>query len=174
MIKRLSTVAALALGASFVLTPSAAHADAAGHCWTDVESGASACFTTFAEVIDDLSGGALVHSGGPETFSQEDAEALDVVAASVPAAIVYEDAAYGGSSNTYVVAGACGTDTTVDYQINISGTAWDDRISSFKSFNSCETKLWTGVYAGSSVGFVPNSSNVGATVNDAGSSLQWR
>jgi hypothetical protein len=174
MIKRLSTAAVLAVGASFLLAPSSAQADPANHCWTDVESGASACFSTFAEVVEDLSGGSFVVRGGPATFSESDARSLAAVASSVPAATVYEDASYGGSSNTYVVAGACGTDTTVDYQVNISGTAWDDRITSFKSFNSCETKLWTGVYAGSSVGFVGNLANVGSTLNDAGSSLQWR
>ena len=175
MKKRLSTAAVLAVGATFVLAPSPAQAAGANHCWTNVSTGESACFATFAEVVSDLSGGELKVSGGPATFSQADATALDVVAlSSVTVAIVYEDAGYGGSSNTYVVAGVCDANSDVDYYTSLVGTAWNDRISSFKSYNACETKLWSGVYAGSGYGWYTNSSNVGVPLNDAASSIQWR
>jgi hypothetical protein len=176
MKKRLSTLAALAVGATCLFAPSAAaQAAEANQCWTDVATGESHCFTTFAAVIEDLSGGAVEVSGDAASFGAADAGALREVTtlASVPAGTVYEDANYGGASNTFVVPSACDASADVDFQVGLAGTAWDNRISSFKGFNSCQTTLWTNTYSGSSYGPTTNSLNVGGTLNDRASSIQW-
>ena len=175
MIKRLSAVAALAVGATCLFAPTATQAAEANQCWTRIDTGESRCFTTFAAVVADLSGGKVKVSGGPSSFSTADASALAAVAASsVTAAIVYEAASYGGASNTYLASSACDSNPDVDHQAGLSGSSWDNRISSFKSYNNCQTTLWTGyTYNGSSYGPQTNSINVGATVNDQGSSMQW-
>lgn len=53
------------------------------------------------------------------------------------------------------------------------GVGWNDRITSFKSYENCATKLWENTFSGSSYGFCVNSTYVGAAMNDRASSMQF-
>jgi len=174
MKKRLSTLTAIAAGVTFLFAPvSPAHAAGAEHCWTNVETGQSRCFATFAEVVSDLSGGRVTVSGGASAFSTRTADAIAAVSSTVTIGVVYENINYGGASNVYVVSEACDTLSDVDYQVNLASTVWNDRISSFESFENCDTKLWSDTYSGTGYGWYTSSLNVGA-INDLTSSIQWR
>jgi hypothetical protein len=87
---------------------------------------------------------------------------------------VFEDANYGGSSYTFTASADCDTNADVDWELSSMPSGWNDRVSSFKSFGQCATKIWHDVsFAGTSYGFVVNSTYVGATLNDEASSIQW-
>lgn len=173
MIKRLSTLAALAVGATCLFSPTAAQAAPANQCWTKVWTGETRCFTTFAAAVADLSGGEVKVSGGAAAFSTADASAVAVAAASYTAMVAYEDSSYGGASNIFQVVNLCDGDAAVENSQSLVGTIWNDRISSFKGYNGCDSKLWSNLWGGSSYGPTLTTTYVGATLNDEASSIQW-
>lgn len=136
------------------------------HCWQDLESGAGGCFDTYAEVLTDIA----LHAAVPRGDTADGITPLSTVIIGQ----VFEDANYGGSSFTFTASGDCDTNVDVDWELSAMPSGWNDRVSSFKSFGQCATKIWQDVgYGGSSYGFVVNSTYVGATLNDQASSIQW-
>ena len=165
---RLAPAAVVAVTATALLSTSPAHAaDTVEHCWLDVETSAGQCFATYAEVLAQLD--ALESEDSQESLSD-----LVSPAASVVIGQVFEDASYGGSSYTFTASSGCDTNADVDWQVSSMPSGWNDRVTSFKSFNQCATRIWSDTgYSGNSYGFVANSTNVGATMNDQTSSIQW-
>jgi len=165
---RLAPASVVAVAATCLLGMSPAYADdSVQHCWQDVESGTSQCFATYAEVLEQLGG-----QDGQD--AQQSLSDLVSPAASVIIGQVFEDASYGGSSFTFTASAGCDTNADVDWQVSSMPAGWNDRVTSFKSFNSCATRIWSNTgYTGNSYGFVVNSTNVGSTMNDQTSSIQW-
>lgn len=53
-------------------------------------------------------------------------------------------------------------------------SGWNDRVSSFKSYGLCATRIWENTnFGGASYGFTVNSTYVGDAMNDRASSIQW-
>lgn len=175
-----STHAAAAALSAALLVISAAPASAAEadqHCWYDLETGLSGCHDTYAKVLDDLSAAgevAVATSYGSDGALVGTASGGVVALASVALGTVYEDLNYGGSSYTFTASSGCDSNADVDWQLSSMPSGWNDRVSSFKSFGQCATRIWADTgYSGSSYGFVANSTYVGSTMNDQASSIQW-
>jgi hypothetical protein len=145
----------------------------------DVESGIQDCFATFALAMADLSDGTLGFDANVETLTQAQAATLGfpiVAASSSPyvLAIVYDNANYGGSSLTFTASGPCDTNADVDWQNANIGSTWNDRISSFKSYSDCQTKIFENAnFGGASYGSVSNTTYVGDAMNDRTTSIKW-
>ena len=88
---------------------------------------------------------------------------------------VYADAGYAsaGGSYTFTSSSDCDTNPDVDYQVAVMPAGWNDRISSFRSYGHCATRLWENTFSGTSYGFTVNSSYVGDAMNDRASSIQF-
>lgn len=86
---------------------------------------------------------------------------------------LYDDAGYGGAYFQITNSAACIGSTV--YQFGpLSSVGWSGRVSSFQSFSSCTTKLWSGAsYNGSSYGYATNASSVGS-MNDLANSVSIR
>ncbi len=66
------------------------------------------------------------------------------------------------------------SNSDVDWQVGSMPYGWNDRVSSFKSFGQCATRIWeNNNFTGASYGYIVNSSYVGAAMNDRASSIQW-
>lgn len=93
---------------------------------------------------------------------------------------LYDNQNYNTAAGYYDIyaAGDCTVSGTgVDYQISDLGT-WRDRVSSFKSFGNCATRLWSstsfsGTAYPSSTTWLASSTYVGATFNDKARSAQF-
>lgn len=174
---RSTHAAAAALGAALLMIGAApaSAADVDRHCWYDLETGLSGCHDTYAEVLDDLT----AEAGAATSYATDGASAATasggvVALASVALGTVYEDLNYGGSSYTFTASSDCDSNADVDWQLSSMPSGWNDRVSSFKSFGQCATRIWADTgYSGSSYGFVANSTYVGSTMNDQASSIQW-
>ncbi|BDZ48628.1 hypothetical protein GCM10025867_08690 [Frondihabitans sucicola] len=86
---------------------------------------------------------------------------------------LYDDASYGGSFFQITNSAACNGSTV--YTLNNLGSyGWSGRVSSFKSFSNCTTKVWQGTTpSGASYGFNTNVANLGA-MNDKAKSAQMK
>jgi hypothetical protein len=149
------------------------------NCWYNVSTHEGACFSTFREVVADITDGRVQFAGVPSAMT--DAVAAEIADGPVPAAApyvlvtVWDDANYQPASTMYTASSGCGTDSGWDWELGNLGTSWNDRISSFKSFSDCSTKLYEDAdYGGSTYGYYVNSSYVGAAMNDRASSIRWR
>ena len=164
-ITRLAPASVAAVAATCLLGMAPAYADdSVQHCWLDVEAATSQCFQTQAEVL------AQIDAQDAQRSQSE----LVSPAATVILGQVFEDANYGGSSYTFTASSGCDTNADVDWQVSSMPSGWNDRVTSFKSFNDCATRIWSDTgYSGSTYGFVVNSTNVGTTMNDQTSSIQW-
>lgn len=86
---------------------------------------------------------------------------------------LYDDANYGGSFFQITNSAAC-NGSTVYTLSNLGSYGWSGRVSSFKSFSNCSTKVWEkSSPGGSSYGFNVNASNLGA-MNDKANSAQMK
>lgn len=174
--KRMScAVGALAAGLiPLAMATSASAATAESHCWMDLSSGQTRCFSSFQRVVDAVSGGRVTVSKGATSLSEaQRAKIAATAAAPYVLGTWFQDANYGGSS--YLVTGNtdCDTNADVDYQIGTMPPGWNDQISSFKSYGLCATRIWENTFSGASYGFYVNSSYVGDAMNDRASSIQW-
>lgn len=86
---------------------------------------------------------------------------------------LFDDAGYGGSFFQITNSSAC-NGSTVWYFGPLGNVGWSGRVSSFKSFSSCTTKLWQGTnYTGASYGYSANAANLGS-MNDKANSVTLR
>lgn len=86
---------------------------------------------------------------------------------------LYDDAGYGGSFFQITNSSACNGSTTW-YFGPLGSVGWSGRVSSFKSFSGCSTKLWQGTgYTGASYGYAVNASSLGS-MNDQANSVTLR
>lgn len=82
-----------------------------------------------------------------------------------------------GTLEIYVAGDCTASATGVDYQIADLGS-WRDRVSSFKSFGNCATRLWSSTSFGgtaypSASGWLASSTYLGAAFNDHARSAQF-
>ena len=86
---------------------------------------------------------------------------------------LYDDANYGGSFFQITNSSACNGSTTWNFG-PLGNVGWSGRVSSFKSFSGCSTKLWQGTsYSGASYGYAVNAASLGS-MNDQANSVTMR
>lgn len=86
---------------------------------------------------------------------------------------LYDDANYGGSFFQITNSSACNGSTTWNFG-PLGNVGWSGRVSSFKSFSGCSTKLWSGTsYSGASYGYTVNAASLGS-MNDQANSVSMR
>ncbi len=165
-------------GAANASTTSASKADdsADTSCWVDADSGQSLCVPAGEDLIAAVqqeagitistSDGATVNGVGGATLRSD--LAVGTLSTSASSAIIselFDDINYGGGSMYLTSSSGCGggLSTLVPY-------GWNDRASSFKSFDGCETAIWQNIgYSGTKLGYATNKSSFGS-MNDAASS----
>lgn len=85
---------------------------------------------------------------------------------------LFDDVDYGGSFFQITNSSGCTGGTW--YFGPLGDVGWSGRVSSFKSFSSCSTKLWQGTdYSGSSYGYTTSATSLG-TMNDRANSVTMR
>lgn len=113
---------------------------------------------TAGAVAGAVAGALAVPAGAKATFVQSQ---------------LFDDAGYGGSYFQITNASAC-NGSSVWYFGPLSTVGWSGRVSSFKSFSGCTTKLWQGTnYTGASFGYSANASTLGS-MNDQANSVTMR
>lgn len=86
---------------------------------------------------------------------------------------LYDDANYGGSFFQITNSSACNGSTTWYYG-PLGNVGWSGRVSSFKSFSNCSTKVWQGTnYTGAAYGYAVNAASLGA-MNDQANSVTMK
>lgn len=148
----------VAVAAALVVPASPAFAaeDPAGdYCWENLDTAEVHCFATEAELAADLARQAFGRSATATLYTL---------------GTFYEDASYGGafylvrSSNSTLCATGSAT-------VNLP-SAWDNRISSFKSWYGCSGTIFDGLAgSGSSYGPSTAAASVGS-MNDRASSVR--
>ena len=146
-------------------------------CWLDVDNGQSLCVPAGVNLISavesetgytiDIPAGTPV-GGVNVSGAQASASLLSTNSTSTVKALsaLYDDINYGGG--TYFMTGtACGGGIA-----NIGDFGWNDRASSFKSFNGCLTAIYQNInYGGTRFGYYTYATSFGS-MNDQASS--WR
>jgi len=75
-----------------------------------------------------------------------------------------------GGSFTVTAASACDASADIDFSVSTMPSGWNDRVSSFQGYNSCQIKLWqNGAFSGSTFGPITYAYSVGALDNQASS-----
>ncbi|MEV6844246.1 peptidase inhibitor family I36 protein [Actinoplanes sp. NPDC051411] len=120
-----------------------------------------------------VSAAAIAVSGGAGAMLMAGpAQAATVVARE------YENANFGGSDYTLQAdeSGLVCTASTDDRDEGLPnvGSAWNDRISSFKVFADCLARHWENAgYSGASLGYAGNTGNMGSAMNDRTTSIEY-
>lgn len=92
-------------------------------------------------------------------------------------AIFYEHADFTGAQLRYYGGSACtATTSDADFSLGVIPSAWNDRISSIRDYNSCDVKIYKGSpFAGDRTGYI-NYGTAGQAVpsgyNDTTSSFR--
>jgi hypothetical protein len=159
-------------------TPPAA---AAGEsCWYAVDTGESLCVKTgedlVAAVAEQKGVRLVIPDGeivsGVEVDARRDAALVPAgIQTTVALSTIYDDNGYGGGS--YTMSTSSGSCATSAYGFtDIGPLGWYGRVSSFTSYGTCKTALFTGTnYSGSSTGYVTSQTSMGS-LNDLAKS--WR
>jgi hypothetical protein len=146
-------------------------------CWADATTGESLCVPAGQDLIAAVQAEAGVSITVPSTLSiggvTGSALSADASLSVTPAVSdgdvvsgIYDDINYGGSVFLLTASGSgCdwGVSSLVPY-------GWNDRASSFKSFNGCKTAVFQNIdYGGTKLGYSTDKSSFGS-MNDAASS----
>jgi hypothetical protein len=147
-------------------------------CWIEATTQESLCVPTGEDLIAavqeqdgitiDVPAGTNV-SGITITAAHSFAAQLSLAATATtePVSIIYDDINYGGGST--IMSSAAGCDAAVP---SLVPYGWNDRASSFKSFNGCLTALYQNInYGGTHVGYSSSKATFGSQ-NDQGSSWE--
>ncbi|GAA3882974.1 hypothetical protein GCM10022381_26550 [Leifsonia kafniensis] len=119
--------------------------------------------------------------GTTATAAATDTATTETAAVAVPVgalatsiqAQLYSDANYGGAYFQITNSAACNGSTTW-YFGPLSNVGWSSKVSSFKSFSNCSTKVWQGSnYSGAAYGYAVNASSLGA-MNDLANSVTMK
>jgi hypothetical protein len=152
-------------------------ATSSSSCWIDLTLGESLCVPAGGDLVgavlaqDDVSiqvPDGLIVGGAAVSTARVNSLLVGVPAPAVTQVVsaIYDDINYGGGT-LLLSATSAGCDWGI---ANLGGYGWNDRASSFKSFNGCTTALYQNInYAGTRVGFTTNKASFG-TQNDQGSS----
>lgn len=88
------------------------------YCWMDVETGVSACHATLAEVVTDISDGAVAVPDSASTLtSQQRTDIAASTAASYVLGIVYASAGYVTPQYMFTGSHDCDTNSDVDWYV---------------------------------------------------------
>jgi hypothetical protein len=180
-----ATLGTAALVAAFSLTggtvanaapPSPSSPDpSTASCWIDADTQQSLCVAAGDDLLAAVQeqdgvtislpagaviGGRTVTAGGAAASLLVPATAQTTIAVS----ILYDDISYGGGS-TVMTGNTCNS-----YISNLGTYGWNDRASSFKSYNGCKTALWQNInFGGTHVGYATSDAAFGS-FNDQASS----
>lgn len=147
-------------------------------CWGDYSSGVTSCFDSTTQMLDAIraaTGHDLVYPANTQASASSTPAPTGPTGkvspqAAYALATIYDDRNYGGGSYTFTDTHST-TCKDYFYNYNTMPSGWDNRVSSFKSFGGCKTRLSENTnQGGASVGPLVNSSYVGDTLNDRASS----
>lgn len=155
-------IAAVLLATAVLLVPAATAAanDTADVCWAPTASQRLVCYpddAAWKDAVYELTGRVVLEEG----------ESARGVLASFTIARLYEDASYGGSIYP-VIASSSTICSTGSQSANLTGS-WNDKVSSFRSYYGCTTRLYENSGQGGSSISGGNVSGLGA-MNDRASS----
>ncbi|MDX2604323.1 hypothetical protein PV379_41955 [Streptomyces caniscabiei] len=121
-----------------------------------------------------LTGAAVLGAVAPAEAAPTNDTTQDVGALAVVHVVLYQHSNYGGASFTLNGDYGCDTNPDVDWQLgSYSPSGWNDMVSSFLGYSSCETRVWEhDNYGGANYGAYTNSGYVGDAMNDKTSSSQ--
>ncbi|UUV34716.1 hypothetical protein NQK81_15110 [Amycolatopsis roodepoortensis] len=152
------------------------------HCVADAAGGAIRCYDSFGESIAAASGGKV--TGVPETAAKPGTaenglmaarieESGKVGAAATVISVLYEHGNFGGAS--LAIHGSPCTEGTVQY-LDYLGNDWNDKISSFQTFNNCHITMYADAYRQGDIQdwYANDSANYGPNMNDRGSSVLYK
>jgi hypothetical protein len=144
-------------------------------CWIDSNTQQSLCVAAGQDLLAavqeqdgvtiSIPAGAVI---GGQTVTAGRAAASLLVSASaqttIAVSILYDDINYGGGS-TVMTGSSCNSGIS-----NLGTYGWNDRASSFKSYNGCWTALWQNInYGGTYIGYAASDAAFGS-FNDQASS----
>jgi hypothetical protein len=160
-------------------TSAAAAGQPATHCVLAAGRVAPRCYGTFPEAIAAATAGRVRTAPADPRTAVADAgfaAALEdgaAILASVVTGIEYANISYGGSTLTLTAPGRCDDSLDADWSYPSLPSGWNDRISSFRSYNNCAQQLFrsTSLTGGALTGILVSTANVGATANDQASSI---
>jgi hypothetical protein len=180
--RRLRILLATGVVLATMLMP--AYADDGEHCayrlmpltrsgtTTDAELELVGCYATYAEALEEGSGGTLRVGSGttPTTLSVPVASAG---ASDVLIGTEWEELGFSQSSNSYFASATCSAQNT--WQVSNVGATWNDRFESGKAFGGCDTnkKFEHADFGGAVRTCTPNCADYAALANEV-SSLRWR
>ena len=183
----MATVGTVTLVAAFTVTGGAAanasspnpssSGPATQSCWLDVATQKSLCVPAGQDLIaavraaDGITLSVPVGTtigGVTQTAGRVAAEALSPASAQVDTVIsgIFDDINYGGGS-LYLSTPGSGCAWSFS---NLGLDGWNDRASSFKSFNGCKTALYQNInFGGTHVGYATNEASFGSFNDEASS-----
>lgn len=165
------TTGALLIAGSPAQAAASARADSGRSevCWSAPGSTAVQCFTddaALAAAVFEQTGTVLVVEGSGFALRLQAG-----VLATYVLARLYEDASYGGTAFVVSSSSSATCTTGGGTQANLPA-AWIDRISSFRSYFSCTTRLAENFAQGGNLyGYFVNAASVGV-LNDEASSYR--
>lgn len=156
-------------------------------CSFDLSTGITTCYDSYQALITDISGGAVTTITSPSQITDDvvatiaGSGAAPRSAAARPAAtastfilsIISAPANYGDPTFTFTQNFPCDTDSGVEANVRNMPAGWNDRLSSFRSFSDCQTKIFENTFSGATLGPLTNSSYVGNALNDRTSSMEF-
>jgi hypothetical protein len=163
------TTGALLLAAGPAHGAGADRADSPGGvCWSASATAAVQCFAddaSLAEAVREQTGTVLVEEGPGSASRSAGLLATYVLAR------LYEHASYGGAAYLVTSTSSATCTTGPGLSANLPA-AWSDRISSFRSYFSCTTRLAANAgQGGATYGYFVDAASVGA-LNDQASSYR--
>jgi hypothetical protein len=152
------------------------------HCSLLAGDGQKArCFATFREAVAFGTGGrvtdaplsAIAAATDPAFTAAVQAPAL--TAANYLLGYEWADLNWTGTSLGLYGSGRCDDSADADFRFPAMPAGWNDRVSSFKSYNNCAQQLFRGTSfsGGALTSIVANMSYVGASANDQASSVTF-
>lgn len=172
------SIAALSIGLVSVggaanASPSEQKMVEAQSCSFDLGTGSLVCVAVGEDlnqaVLEQQNLIVIAPSGARGATSSRAAAPAGALATTVQTQL-YSDANYGGAYFQVTNSAACNGSTTWYYG-PLSNVGWSSKVSSFKSFSGCSTKVWQGGnYTGASYGYAVNAASLGA-MNDLANSV---
>ncbi len=87
---------------------------------------------------------------------------------------LFDDANRTGVYYEVVASGPCDTNADLDWEVANIGSAWNDRVSSFQGYSSCQVRVYENAsYGGASYGTYTSTDNVGEAMNDRTTSMRF-
>ncbi|GAA4236140.1 hypothetical protein GCM10022254_45060 [Actinomadura meridiana] len=151
------------------------------HCVVHLASGGGmSCYDTFTEAIDDATGGKITNA--PRDAAGAVASAafnrrVDAAAGRMADTVIeisYQHRDYQGATITWETSSGCDDSNDVEWEIGSISGSWNERISSFRTYASCQGKHYEHRdYGGASTPYWGSHKYIGDAMNDRTSSIRW-